>query len=145
MAPHLSTSLLYYIHTLYSSPLQPKNEFTFYNSLIPQLNSYCKIAFFVQQIVIVVRLVYLYTEYRCHLFTIQSEIPKVYLVISIQQSRYVPIFVARYLCSINLNCKRKHGKFSHLEVNFLASNQASCLTNQLFDQMSKIEMHSYAT
>ena len=43
-----------------------KNEFALHNSHIPQLNAYCKIAFFVQQI-FVVGLVHLYTEYRCQL------------------------------------------------------------------------------
>ena len=31
------------------------------------MDAYCKIAFFVQQIVVVVGLVHLYTEYRCQL------------------------------------------------------------------------------
>ena len=62
----LSYFTLLHIYSVYSSPLWPKNEFTFHNSHIPQLNAYCKIAFFVQQI-FVVGLVHLYTEYRCQL------------------------------------------------------------------------------
>ena len=69
-----STTFLFYFYYLYinysvfKSIMAKKmnSHFTIPTSY-NWMDAYCKIAFFVQQIVVVVGLVHLYTEYRCQL------------------------------------------------------------------------------